>query len=118
MSPFRCSSQSLLLGLGLCAASLMLPAQAQPAQAEPAQTLKRPSTDGKVLGGVKRGTDAAGRGIDKAGDATLRGVNRASESAARPVRNVGESFGRKLEQGPGGGRSRARTTTGPQGDGP
>ena len=85
-----------------------LPASAQPTQeSQRAQTLPHPSTDGKVLGGMKKGTDAAGRGIDRAGDATLSGVNRASESASRPIRNFGEWLGGKLPKGPGGASGQA-----------
>ena len=96
------------LALALAAA---LPAAAQPAQApDRARTIPAPAQDGKVLGGIKKGTDAAGRGMDRAGDATLDGVNRASESASRPIRNFGEWLGGKLERGPGGNAS----TSGPK----
>lgn len=96
------------LATALCFALLALPAAAQPGQ-EPqrAQTFPQPSTGGKVLGGMKKGTDAAGRGMDRAGSATLNGVNRASESASRPIRNFGEWLGGKLPQGP------ARNSTDP-----
>lgn len=101
----------LCLGLGPGAVGF---AAAQAQETRPAQA----STDKGVLGGVKRGTDAAERGIERAGDATLRGVNRASDSATRPVRRIGEAFGRRLEQGPGGGRARNPARTGPQAEGP
>lgn len=104
------------------AAALWLPAGAQaqsadnPPKAQRAHTLKSPSRSGKVVGSVQRGTDAAGRGVDRADSATRRGVNNVSEKASRPVRNVGEAFGRKLSQGSSG---RARPpAVGPQGNAP
>ena len=103
-------------------AALWLPvgAQAQsadnPPQAQRAHTLKSPSRSGKVVGSVQRGTNAAGRGVNRADAATRRGVNNVSEKASRPVRNVGEAFGRKLSPGSGG---RARPpAVGPQGNAP
>lgn len=69
---------------------------------ERANTIPRPSTDGQVLGGIKHGTDAAGRSMDRAGDAALSGVNRASETVSSPIRRWGESLGRILDKGPGG----------------
>ena len=84
----------------------------QPQDAQRAKTLPQPSTDGKVLGGIKKGSDAAGRGMDRAGDATLSGVNRASESASRPIRNFGEWLGGKLERGPGGAARNAQDKPG------
>lgn len=111
--PARALGWGLVLALGLGPAG----AQAKDTRTDQAPQ-SHPSQGSKVLGGMQRGTDAAGRGIDKAEKATRRGVNRVSESASRPVRNVGESFGRKLEQGPGGGRARAPATTGPKAEGP
>lgn len=102
------------LATALCVALFALPAIGQPRQ-EPqrAQTLPHPSADGKVLGGIKKGTDAAGRGMDRAGSATLSGVNRASESASRPIRNFGEWLGGKLPQGPARpAEERATSSTG------
>jgi hypothetical protein len=95
-------------------------AQAQsadnPPQAQRAHTIKSPSRSGTVVGGVQRGTNAAGRGVDRADAATRRGVNNVSEKASRPVRNVGEAFGRKLSPGSSG---RARPpSVGPQGNAP
>jgi hypothetical protein len=91
------------------AALMLLPAaavQAQsadnPPRAQRAHTLKPPPRDSKVIGGVQRGTNAAGRGIDRADDATRRGVDNVSQRASRPVRNVGEAFGRKLAPGSSG----------------
>lgn len=108
---------ALMLGAAGAAAWAQDPAVAAE-QPRAAQTLKKPATDGKVLGGVQRGTDAAGRGIDRAGDAALGGVNRASESASRPIRRAGDWLGGKLERGPGGGRARTDAAAGPQGNGP
>lgn len=103
----------LLAAAALALASAALPAFAQPSQPpQRAQTLPQPSTDGKVLGGVKKGTDAAGRGIDRAGDATLKGVNRASEAASRPIRNFGEWLGGKLPKGPARPQDPASSGTG------
>ena len=80
-----------------------------------AQTLKSPPRNNKVLGGIERGTDAAGRGIDRADSATRRGVDNASERASRPIRNFGESLGRKL---PGGQGRSGPPPVGPQGSSP
>jgi hypothetical protein len=104
------------------AAVLCLPAAAQaqsadnPPKAQRAHTLKAPARHGPVVGRVERGTEAAGRGVDRADAATRRGVNNVSEKASRPVRNVGEAFGRKLAPGSSG---RARPpAVGPQGNAP
>ncbi|MDA7419121.1 hypothetical protein PGB34_22340 [Xenophilus arseniciresistens] len=102
-----------LMAAGLLAAAfalggLPLQAAAQSIQRpQRAATLPQPSTDGPVLGGIKKGTDAAGRGVDRAGDATLSGVNRAADSASRPVRKFGNWLGDKLERGPGAASRRA-----------
>jgi hypothetical protein len=104
------------------AAALWLPAgaQAQSAdnspQAQRAHTIKSPSRSGKVVGSVQRGTNAAGRGVNRADAATRRGVNNVSEKASRPVRNVGEAFGRKLS--PGSSGRAAPPPVGPQGSAP
>jgi len=82
-----------------------------PPRAKRAHTHKPPPRDGKVLGSVQRGSDAAGRGVDRAGDATRRGVDNVSARASRPVRNAGESLGRKV---PGGTRHPAPPPVGPQ----
>lgn len=102
--------------------ALWLPmgAQAQsadnPPNAQRAHTLKAPARNGTVVGSVQRGTNAAGRGVNRADAATRRGVNNVSEKASRPVRNVGEAFGRKLSPGSTG---RARPpAVGPQGNAP
>ncbi|MET3392901.1 hypothetical protein ABIC33_003568 [Variovorax sp. 1140] len=103
-------------------AMLCLPglAQAQsadnPPKAHRAHTLKSPSRGGKVVGSVQRGTNAAGRSIDRADSATRRGVNNVSEKASRPVRRVGEAFGRKLS--PGSSGRAAPPSVGPQGSAP
>jgi hypothetical protein len=104
------------------AAALWLPVAAQaqsadnPPQAQRAHAIKSPSRGGTVMGSVQRGTNAAGRGVNRADAATRRGVNNVSEKASRPVRNVGEAFGRKLSPGSSG---RARPpAVGPQGNAP
>lgn len=103
-------------------AALWLPVAAQaqsadnPPQAQRAHTLKSPARSGKVVGSVQRGTNAAGRGVDRADAATRRGVNNVSEKASRPVRNVGEAIGRKLS--PGSGRRARPPAVGPQGNAP
>ena len=108
-------------GVAALAAWLALPmaASAQnandPPTAQRAHTLKSPPRDSKVLGGIQRGTDAAGRGIDRADSATRRGVGNTSERASRPVRNFGESLGRKLPGGQGRG---GPPSVGPQGSAP
>ena len=110
-----------LASAAVLAACLALPmtASAQNANDPPttrrAHTLKSPPRDNKVIGGIQRGTDAAGRGIDRADSATRRGVNNASERASRPIRNFGESLGRKL---PGGSGRSAPPNVGPQGSAP
>lgn len=87
-----------------------------PPEAKPARTLKAPPRDSKVLGGAQRGTDAAGRGIDRADSAARQGIRNGAERASRPVRGVGEAFGRKLAPGSSG---RAEPPpVGPQGNGP
>lgn len=96
------------------AALMLLPAAS--VQAQRAHTLKSPPRDSKVIGGVQRGTNAAGRGIDRADDATRRGVDKVSQRASRPVRNVGEAFGRKLA--PGSSGRAAPPPVGPQGNAP
>ncbi|SEK17216.1 MULTISPECIES: hypothetical protein [unclassified Variovorax] len=104
------------------AAALWLPvgAQAQsadnPPKAQRAHTLKSPSRRGTVVGSVERGTDPAGRGVNRADAATRRGVNHVSEKASRPVRNVGEAIGRRLS--PGSSGRTAPPATGPQGNAP
>ncbi|WP_440533103.1 hypothetical protein [Variovorax sp. YR566] len=104
------------------AAALWLPAGAQaqsadnPPQVQRAHTIKSPSRNGKVVGSVQRGTNAAGRGVNRADAATRRGVNNVSEKASRPVRNVGEAFGRKLS--PGSSGRAAPPPVGPQGNAP
>lgn len=87
-----------------------------PPKAQRAHTLKAPPRNSKVVSGVQRGTNAAGRGIDRADAATRRGVNNVSEKASRPVRNVGEAFGRKLA--PGSSGRAAPPPVGPQGSAP
>jgi hypothetical protein len=86
-----------------------------PPTAQRAHTLKAPPQNGKVLGGIQRGSEAAGRSIDHADSATRRGIGNASERASRPVRNFGESLGRKL---PGGRGRSAQPAVGPQGTAP
>lgn len=109
--------------LALAAAFFLLPTAAvhaqsadNPPKAQRAHTLKAPPRDSKVVSGVQRGTNAAGRGIDRADSATRRGVNNVSARASRPVRNVGEAFGRKLA--PGSSGRAAPPPVGPQGNAP
>ena len=110
IKPLSCACAAAL------AAWLALPmaASAQnandPPAAQRAHTLKAPPQNGKVLGGIQRGSDAAGRGIDHADSATRRGIGNASERASRPIRNFGESLGRKL---PGGQGRSAQPVVGP-----
>jgi len=115
--------KTLLSTLVLAAAFLLPPTAAvhaqsadNPPKAERAHTLKSPPRDSKVVSSVQRGTNAAGRGIDRAEDATRRGVNNVSARASRPVRNVGEAFGRKLA--PGSSGRAAPPPVGPQGNAP
>lgn len=72
--------------------------------------------EGKVLGSIARGTDAAGRGIERAGEATRRGVDHTAERAGAPMRRWGEALGRKLGIGPA--KSVAAVGVGPQGNAP
>lgn len=101
-SPFRFRFRFPAAAFAVAAAAFVLPGAAaaqstdNPPQVQPAQTLKAPPRDSKVIGGMERGTNAAGRGIGRAENATRRGVNNASERASQPVRRVGEAFGRKL----------------------
>ena len=111
------SRASLILSL-VAAGGLPLAAAAQNTDSPPrAQRVQRahahtsPPREGTALGTLERGTDAAGRGVDRAGDATRRGVDNVSARASRPVRSAGESLGRKL---PGGTRHPAPPPVGPQ----
>lgn len=105
MIPFPSLSSASGLTWALVLA-LVLPVAAQAQRAD-----TPPPRDGTVLGGAKRGADAAGRGVDRAAGATRRGVDNVSERASRPVRRAGESLGRKL---PGGTRHPAPPPVGPQ----
>jgi len=111
------ASLAVAMSAMLCMPGL---AQAQsadnPPKAQRAHTLKSPSRSGKVVGSVQRGTNAAGRGVDRADAATRRGVNNVSEKASRPVRRVGEAFGRKLS--PGSSGRAAPPSVGPQSSAP
>jgi hypothetical protein len=86
-----------------------------PPRARRAHTLEAPR-HGRVLGGVERGANAAGRGINRADAATRRGIGNVSEKASRPVRKVGEAFGRKLARGSSG--RAGPPPVGPQGNAP
>ena len=114
IKPLLCASAALAACL-----TLPVPASAQnandPPTAQRAHTLKSPPQNNKVLGGIQRGSDAAGRSIDHADSATRRGVSNTSERASRPIRNFGESLGRKL---PGGHGRSAPPSVGPQGSAP
>lgn len=118
---FFCVPRALVLA-GAALSFATLSAAAPPDGNDPPQahqrahTLKPPAQDGRVVGGVRRGTDAAGRGIDRAEDATRRGINRGAEAASAPIRRVGEAFGRKLAPGTSGRPT--PPATGPQGNGP
>ena len=107
------ASAALLL---LSATAVHAQSADNPPKVQPAHTLPPPPRDSKVVNSVQRGTNAAGRGIDRAEDATRRGVNNVSEKASRPVRRVGESFGRKLA--PGSSGRPAPPPVGPQGNAP
>ena len=107
------ASAALLL---LSATAVHAQSADNPPKVQPAHTLPPPPRDSKVVNSVQRGTNAAGRGIDRAEDATRRGVNNVSEKASRPVRRVGESFGRKLA--PGSNGRAAPPPVGPQGSAP
>lgn len=72
--------------------------------------------DSKVLSGIERGSDAAGRGITHGADATRRGVDHTAERASAPVRRWGEALGRKIT--PKGSHARAAPAVGPQGNSP
>lgn len=110
------AAASLAALMLLPAASVQAQSADNPPRAQRAHTLKPPPRDSKVIGGVQRGTNAAGRGIDRADDATRRGVDKVSQRASRPVRNVGEAFGRKLA--PGSSGRAAPPPVGPQGNAP
>jgi hypothetical protein len=72
--------------------------------------------DSKVLNGIGRGADAAGRGIGRASDATRRGVDHTAERASAPIRRWGEALGRKLS--PHSAKTTASSGVGPQGNAP
>lgn len=120
MTPRLHAPALALVALVFATATWPLAASAQssdnPPRAERAHTLKSPSRKGKVVGGVQRGTDAAGGGIARGDAAARRGISRGSESASRPVRNVGEAFGRKLS--PGSSGRAAPPPVGPQSGAP
>ncbi len=79
-------------------------------------TAKATPHDSKVLSGIERGTDAAGRGIERGASATRRGVDNTAERASAPVRRWGEALGRKIT--PHGAGYAAAPSTGPQGNAP
>ena len=70
----------------------------------------------KVLDGIGRGTDAAGRGIEHGAGATRRGVDHTAERASAPVRRWGEALGRKIS--PYGASHSTAPSTGPQASAP
>jgi hypothetical protein len=72
--------------------------------------------ESKVLGGIERGSDAAGRGIERGAHATRQGVDHTAERASAPVRRWGEALGRKIT--PAGSRKPAAPAVGPQGTAP
>jgi hypothetical protein len=96
-------------------ASIVLGAAVLAPQALAAQSHDN-THDSKVLGGIGRGADATGRGIERAGNATRRGVDTTAERASAPVRRWGESLGRKLS--PHSAAKPAPPAVGPQGSAP
>jgi hypothetical protein len=93
----------------LMAAALAGPV-AMAAEPAPAGSNSRP------IQGIKRGTHAAGRGIQKADGAARQGIASGSERASAGPRRVGEAFGRKLAPGSSGRAS--PPLVGPQGNAP
>ncbi|WP_286657801.1 hypothetical protein [Variovorax fucosicus] len=90
-----------------------------PLAAQAADDHARPAPAGsqsKPLQSVKRGTDAAGRSINRADHAARRGIATGSERASAGPRRVGEAFGRKLA--PGSSGRAAPPPVGPQGNPP
>lgn len=53
----------------------------------------------KIGGAVKKGTEAAERGVHKAAQATERGLKKGGEAAAHGVGKAGEWVGEKMQQG-------------------
>ena len=72
--------------------------------------------ESKVLGGIERGSEAAGRGIERGAHATRRGVDHTAERASAPVRRWGEALGRKIT--PVGSHRAAAPAVGPQASAP
>ncbi|MDM0072236.1 hypothetical protein [Variovorax sp. J31P207] len=89
--------------LALLGAVALLPLSAQGAES-------------KVLNGIERGSDAAGRGIERGAHATRQGVDHTAERASAPVRRWGEALGRKIT--PAGSHKPAAPAVGPQGTAP
>src|SRR3954467_3595605 len=76
---------------------------------------KPPPQSNKVLGGIQRGTDTAGRSIEHADASARRGVNSASERACRRGPTLGEPWGGRRPGAWGGG---AHPAGGPRGGAP
>jgi hypothetical protein len=72
--------------------------------------------ESKVLNGIERGSDAAGRGIERGAHATRQGVDHTAERASAPIRRWGEALGRKLS--PHSAKTTASSGVGPQGNTP
>lgn len=98
--------RAIIVGLAVALAG----STAMAAEPAPAGSNSRP------IQGMKRGTDAAGRGIYKADNAARRGIAHGSERASAGPRRVGEAFGRKLA--PGSSGRAAAPPVGPQGNAP
>ena len=78
--------------------------------------LSAQGAESKVLNGIERGSDAAGRGIERGAHATRQGVDHTAERASAPVRRWGEALGRKIT--PAGSHKPAAPAVGPQGNSP
>jgi hypothetical protein len=101
-----------------CAALAQETSEAAPRASTHSHATAKPATHSgnKVLDGIGRGTDAAGRGIAQGSDATRRGVDHTAERASAPVRRWGEALGRKIS--PYGASHAAAPSTGPQASAP
>jgi len=101
-----------------CAALAQDSSEAAPKASSHSHAAAKPATHSgnRVLDGIGRGTDAAGRGIAHGADATRRGVDHTAERASAPVRRWGEALGRKIS--PYGASHAAAPSTGPQASAP
>ena len=110
LNPKTPAARLLCAACALAGAIAALPISAQAAESR--ATVK----DSKVLNGIERGTDPAGRGIERGADATRRGVDHTAERASAPVRRWGEALGRKIT--PKGSHKSSSPAVGPQGNSP